>query len=222
MRKKLKLSLQEINSIVPKSKRAKETFLAFVKCAQKLFAEQGYIKTTVEQVAKDANLSVGCFYKYFSSKYELYVFILDQYRTDLGWFLYDRFKNCTTEYERQVAYVKAFIEHALTNPACYNIVWESLYIDRDLFFEFYEQSPISYINTLKLLEHKDIFNNNIDILSFVYASLGAVNFLGIKAMLDEKKRPEQLQQSIANSVKTMSSLYENGLFNTPIDSLPKL
>ena len=37
----------------------------------------------------------------------------------------------------QVGYIMEFIRFAYENPACYNLIFESLYIDRDLFLQYY-------------------------------------------------------------------------------------
>lgn len=46
--------------------------------ARGVFAEKGYAKTSIEQVARAANLSVGAIYLYFKSKEDLYISLLEQ------------------------------------------------------------------------------------------------------------------------------------------------
>src|SRR5687767_12922785 len=45
--------------------------------AREVFAERGYAKTSIEQVARQASLSVGAIYLYFRSKEDLYVSLLE-------------------------------------------------------------------------------------------------------------------------------------------------
>jgi len=45
--------------------------------ARGVFAEKGYAKTSIEQIARQASLSVGAIYLYFRSKEDLYVSLLD-------------------------------------------------------------------------------------------------------------------------------------------------
>jgi AcrR family transcriptional regulator len=45
--------------------------------ARGVFAEKGYAKTSIEQIARQANLSVGAIYLYFRSKEDLYVSLLE-------------------------------------------------------------------------------------------------------------------------------------------------
>src|SRR5437016_3760139 len=46
--------------------------------ARKLFADRGFQRTTIEDVARKAALSVGAIYLYFRSKEELYVSLLQE------------------------------------------------------------------------------------------------------------------------------------------------
>lgn len=43
-----------------------------------MFAERGYAKTSIEQVARQASLSVGAIYLYFRSKEDLYISLLEE------------------------------------------------------------------------------------------------------------------------------------------------
>ncbi|MCA9677353.1 MAG: TetR/AcrR family transcriptional regulator [Kofleriaceae bacterium] len=46
--------------------------------AREVFAERGYAKASIEQIAKQAGLSVGAIYLYFRSKEDLYVSLLEE------------------------------------------------------------------------------------------------------------------------------------------------
>lgn len=46
--------------------------------ARGVFAEKGYAKTSIEQVARQASLSVGAIYLYFRSKEDLYISLLEE------------------------------------------------------------------------------------------------------------------------------------------------
>ncbi len=48
------------------------------RAAREVFAEKGYAKTSIEQIARRASLSVGAIYLYFRSKEDLYVSLLEE------------------------------------------------------------------------------------------------------------------------------------------------
>jgi AcrR family transcriptional regulator len=58
------------------------------RAARTVFAEKGYAKTSIEQIAREASLSVGAIYLYFRSKEDLYVSLLEEtletFDADLG------------------------------------------------------------------------------------------------------------------------------------------
>lgn len=48
------------------------------RAARTVFADKGYAKTSIEQIAREASLSVGAIYLYFRSKEDLYVSLLEE------------------------------------------------------------------------------------------------------------------------------------------------
>lgn len=48
------------------------------RAARAVFADRGYAKTSIEQIAREASLSVGAIYLYFRSKEDLYVSLLEE------------------------------------------------------------------------------------------------------------------------------------------------
>jgi AcrR family transcriptional regulator len=48
------------------------------RAARAVFAEKGYAKTSIEQIAREASLSVGAIYLYFRSKEDLYISLLEE------------------------------------------------------------------------------------------------------------------------------------------------
>jgi AcrR family transcriptional regulator len=63
---------------------APERAASILGAAAAVFAEQGYTRTTVEQVAARAKVSKLIVYRHFNSKHELYRAILDQVRDRLA------------------------------------------------------------------------------------------------------------------------------------------
>lgn len=60
--------------------RARKTYEALITSAAKLFAERGFDATQTPDIAQDAGVSVGTFYRYFTDKKEIY---LETTRRDL-------------------------------------------------------------------------------------------------------------------------------------------
>jgi AcrR family transcriptional regulator len=76
----------------PKQARSKQTKEKIVQAAISLFQEKGYEKTTSNEIAQQAGVSVGSFYVYFSDKRELLLSIFDRLADELFKNIFDGLK----------------------------------------------------------------------------------------------------------------------------------
>src|SRR6185295_1187928 len=67
----------------PKQARSKKTKEKIVQAAIRLFEERGYEKTTSNDIAAEAGVSVGSFYVYFTDKRQLLLTIFDRLADEL-------------------------------------------------------------------------------------------------------------------------------------------
>ena len=63
----------------PKQKRSINTKEKILEAALNLFCETGYYKTTTNEIAKVAGISIGSLYSYFKDKDAIFLEILDRY-----------------------------------------------------------------------------------------------------------------------------------------------
>jgi AcrR family transcriptional regulator len=76
----------------PKQARSKQTREKIVQAAIKLFQERGFEKTTSNDIAADAGVSVGSFYVYFTDKRHLLLVIFDRLSDELFKNIFDQLK----------------------------------------------------------------------------------------------------------------------------------
>lgn len=76
----------------PKQARSKQTKEKIVQAAIKLFQERGYEKTTSNDIAAEAGVSVGSFYVYFTDKRQLLLTIFDRLADELYKNIFDGLK----------------------------------------------------------------------------------------------------------------------------------
>ena len=76
----------------PKQARSKKTKEKIVQAAIRLFEERGYEKTTSNDIASEAGVSVGSFYVYFSDKRQLLFTIFDRLADELYKNIFDGLK----------------------------------------------------------------------------------------------------------------------------------
>src|SRR6266480_4763793 len=78
--------------VTPKQARSKQTKEKIVQAAIQLFQERGYEKTTSNDIAAEAGVSVGSFYVYFTDKRQLLLTIFDRLADDLYKNIFDGLK----------------------------------------------------------------------------------------------------------------------------------
>src|SRR5262252_8286748 len=79
----------------PKQERSKQTKEKIVQAAVRLFQERGYERTTSNEIASAAGVSVGSFYVYFTDKRHLLLTIFDRVSDEL---FKNIFHNLTAEH----------------------------------------------------------------------------------------------------------------------------
>ena len=77
----------EVESLVSDPKLVAERRAQIVKAAVKLFSEQGYYRTTVQQITRKAGVSTGLIYQYFGDKEDILfltlTLVLETYERDI-------------------------------------------------------------------------------------------------------------------------------------------
>ena len=178
--------------VIPESEEGRRSFDKLVKAAEDCFSQQGYRNTTIKDIARSAGLSVGAFYIYFRSKYQLYVYIMQSFARRLQGYLDSRAGKITGDtVDVQVVYIMEFIRFAYENPACYNLIFESLYIDRDLFLQYYYLYAQRYVPAL--VKNRSL-PEGMDPMIWSFINMGIGNFIGLKVLAEDDAGPEQMEK----------------------------
>ena len=178
--------------VIPESEEVRRSFDKLVKAAEDCFSQQGYRNTTIKDIARSAGLSVGAFYIYFRSKYQLYVYIMQSFARRLQGYLDSRAGKITGDtVDVQVGYIMEFIRFAYENPACYNLIFESLYIDRDLFLQYYYLYAQRYVPAL--VKNRSL-PEGMDPMIWSFINMGIGNFIGLKVLAEDDAGPEQMEK----------------------------
>lgn len=192
---------------IPTTKKAKEKFDKLISAADKLFAENGYEKTSIANITSLANVGVGTYYLYFEDKISIYHYILFDYQSRIKRYIASRIGNIKDRSEKERIGLIAWLEFINDNPNTYDIIWQSLAVDRNLFVDYYKKFSESYERRLE--NDKDqLIDINYEHLAL--ALMGISSFMGLKIMInDGKKLSTDEIETMANSI--IGSL-KNGLF----------
>lgn len=122
---------------LPKTKVGERSFKKIIKAGRLLFSKDGFQTTSINDIIAKAKVAAGTFYIYFDNKLALYMYLLDEYRVNIRKASSEAIRGLKTRYDIEKAGLKAFIQYVKRDPLAYKIIWESLFVDYDIFREYY-------------------------------------------------------------------------------------
>jgi len=194
----------EINVKIPKTRNGKATFKLIVDTAVELFYLQGYHNTSIGNITTSAGIAAGTFYLYFPNKLTLYKYILMEFQHDIRKRIAEKVSLVEGRFEKEKMGIKTFINYAIENPHSYNIIWESLYIDKKLFSDYYEGFAKRYERGLEQsILDGEMCEVDTELVSWIL--MGVSNFVGLKVLLKlgtDKGSADQVVDQVMNIIKT--------------------
>ena len=170
---------------VPRTKKGVDTLNSILSAATQLIYERGYYGANIADITQLAGVAAGTFYVYFDSKLSLYRYLLLQFSHRIRKELSIKTSNCPDRRSAERAGIQAWLEFIAKNPYMYNIIWESLYVDRKLFTEYYENFCKSYMRSINSGKKKGEVRD-IDSEVLAYMLMGISIFVGLKYGMFEK------------------------------------
>ena len=162
----------------PKTKRGQATLDRLTNAAEQLFYKKGYHGTSINDITGLANVAPGTFYIYFEDKMSLYCYLLLQYSHRIRMQIAKEVRKCATRKEAERAGLKAFLHFINDNKHVYNIIWESLYIDKRLFIDYYTKFAQNYISQIEVAQaNQQMKVHDSEVVSFLL--MGISNFIGL-------------------------------------------
>ena len=200
---------------VPKTPKGVETLNNILSAAAQLIYERGYHGANIGDITKLAGVATGTFYVYFDSKISLYRYLLLQFGHSIRRELSEKTRSCKTRREAERVGLIAWLEYVQNHPYVYNIIWESLYVDRKLFTEYYETFNKAYVNGLRSAQESgELPDIDLDVLS--YALMGISNFVGLKYCMFSEERVD-----FARVADEIMKVLEHGMFTDYIPASPR-
>lgn len=191
----------------PKTQRGQETLDNLCTAAESVFYEKGYHKATIKDITSRAGIGLGTFYIYFDEKKSLYVYLLSQYSKFIRKSINDKISGLTNRKDIEREGLKAYLEVVRDNQYIYNIIWESLYIDRQLFVDYYTDFAKHYVKNIKAAQAEHEMRD-LNPETVAYVLMGISNFVGIRYTMFDK---QDSFEEIANDVAV---ILEKGLFTS--------
>lgn len=198
---------QTVNA--PKTKRGQRTLDRILKESERLFYEKGYHNTSVVDITTASEIGLGTFYIYFNDKYSLYKHLLLHYSRDIRKAIVTDIQPHHTRVEQEEIGLRTFLKYIHRNKHIYNIIWESLYIDKSLFKDYYESFGRRYrVGLDAAKEQGEIRESDTTIMA--YFLMGISNFVGLKYVVFDDVSESELDRI----VDEVMGYLKHGIFNT--------
>jgi len=181
----------------PKTKRGRETLNRILSAAAQEFYEKGYHNASINDITRGAGVALGTFYVYFDSKYDLYKFLLLQCSHMIRKHLNQAISGCKDRREAEEVGLREWLKFVQKNRYMYHVIWESLYIDKQLFEDYYKTFSQAYIRGIEAAKERGESRSEISSDVLAWTLMGASNFLGLNWGLfqDYSTEFEQVVQS---------------------------
>lgn len=189
----------------PKTKRGELTLNKLLNAAEMLFLEKGYFSASIVDITKHAGVGLGTFYVYFEDKYSIYKYLVLSYSRKIRRHIALSINNLETRKEMEEAGLLAYLEFIREYPQTYNILWESLHVDKQLFREYYETFADFYKRALdKSSDAGDLKEYDNEVVA--YALMGIANFVGLRWVVLETT------DDLETVAKEVIRMLDQGLF----------
>lgn len=198
---------------LPKTKTGFKSFNKIIEVSKTLFANKGFSQTSINEIIENAKIATGTFYNYFDDKRAVYDYLLNDYSTQIRTRIAKAVKDLPSSEAREREGIKTYIKFALEDKLSYRIIWESLFIEKDLFINYYKNFGSSYIMQLKNSLEKGEVRGDIDFETLSFALMGITSFLGLQVVfkdeLDDNYDRDKYVDFIADNIMV---LLKNGMF----------
>jgi len=189
-----------------KTKVGEKSFNKIVRAGKTLFAKSGYHSTSINDIIAKANVAVGTYYIYFNSKLALYHYLLDEYQEKIREAARQATQGLTSRRDIEKEGLKAFIMYVIKEPLAYKVIWESLFVNQDLFIDYYSRFSASYVTNLK--KYKDEVREDIDYETVSFILMGIANFVGLQILFKDNPTEKDVDFVVNESMKIL----DKGLF----------
>lgn len=201
------MSESTAKSKVSNTKKSAQTRQQIIDAAMKLFSETGYYKTNSKEIAKEAKVSIGCFYNYFEDKKEVFSEVLDSYYIKFNTVIENKLKqlleNPSDKKTMLYEAIKAILDAHSIFTGFHNELIVMYYSDPVMFEKNQKQHKESLeltITCLRQLANPDKIKNIEIAGTIIYSSIDAV--IDRIVFLNEHDKEEEYIKELVEMVSS--------------------
>jgi len=182
---------------VPTTERGRRSLRRILEASKRVFAEKGFHRTKIYDIAIGAGVAYGLVYSYFEDKRDILVELVRSINHDLRRYLALRTSGLQDRVSVEREGFKAFFEWFRDNKYAYRILREAEIVDEEVYKWHYRKIAEGYSRRLEeAMDKGEVRRMDPELLS--YALMGVADFVGKRYILwgdselDEEKLGELL------------------------------
>ena len=192
---------QEKENLIPKTNRGIQTRNKLLRSAEYIFGKNGYHESSITEITQRAGVSLGNFYTYFESKYQIFESLIWEMQSELTKVLRNRTSGIDNRIEMEREGFRAMLEFLKERPYWYSLFPQAEFVNKELHRKIMEAFAEPYIKRIEeSMERGDIRTLNPEMI--VYSFMGIMNYIGMKWVLwDKKEVDDELLDELMDFVK---------------------
>jgi AcrR family transcriptional regulator len=188
-------------NLKPKTNRGLQTRNKLLRSAEYIFGKNGYHQSSITEITQRAGVSLGNFYTYFESKYQIFEALLWDMQSELTRLIKLKTDGIENRIDMEREGFKALFEFLKERPYWYSLFPQAEFVNKELHREIFEKFATAYIRRLgQSIEKGEIRALNAEML--VYSFMGITNYIGMKWVIwDEREIDDKLIDEIMDFIK---------------------
>lgn len=160
--------------------------------AEQIFGEKGYYETSIVDITQKAEVAQGTFYKYFSSKKEIFDELVRALNRTFRYEIRKAVEQAKSEKEAQIIGIRTFFQWVKHHRNLYSIVLQTILVDPELYRWYYERIAEGYIKGLERAIGAGKFKP-LNPETMAYMLMGISQFIGMRWVLwNDQEVPESV------------------------------
>ena len=189
------------SNLKPKTNRGHQTRKKLLLSAEYIFGKYGYHNSSITAITQKAGVSLGNFYTYFESKYQIFECLLWEMQRELIKLIKERTEGIENRIDVEREGFKALFDFLKKRPYWYSLFPQAEFVDKKLHRKVLVKFADLYIHRIeKSMSNEEI--RNLNSVMLVYSFMGITNYVGMKWVLwDQKEINEKFIDDIMDFIK---------------------
>ncbi|HVE92417.1 MAG TPA: TetR/AcrR family transcriptional regulator [Actinomycetota bacterium] len=164
--------------------KGERTKLRLLEAAEEIFGRDGYHAASIADLTREAEVAMGTFYVYFTSKQECLIELVNARGHELRTELREATQGLASRAEIERAGFATFLAWVRRHPDIYRVVRNAEFVDREVFRQWYRKLGQSYVRGLR--QSMDAGNiDHADPEALAYCLMAVADFTGMRWVLWE-------------------------------------